>query len=128
MDAVDLQPDNLSPVVRNSIPEDFFDQVDPVVPERGQNQEFIPDDTPSEGDELSALFHRQLPADESIFRSPLSATRDPDARIHLPTSIWGREYPNRIDEERDDAPESDSDLNLKRLAKLYEAILNANRD
>lgn len=125
MDAVDLQPDIPSQGLRSSIPDELFDQVDPVISERGSNREYTPEET-AERDELSALLQRQLPPEENMYQNPLSGVRDPTARIHLPSS-WRLDR-SRIDEERDEEPEIESDLNFKRLARLYEAIVNTNRD
>ena len=124
LDAVDLQPETFGQSLRNSLPAGMLDQTEPDV--FAGEPEFIAE--PDEGNEPSSYYLRQAQQEDNISPSrgrQVSPSLD-SARIRFPPSTWGRMAGNGDDAGRDDPLENDSDLT--RLAKLYEALLKANRN
>lgn len=130
---MDSQSDLLSQVLRNSLPADLFDQAGSAFSEPEVDPEFISEG--GEGNELPNAYNvynlrQQPPPQQEDMISPTHGQQVSfdSARIHHPSSIWGRMDGDGDDVVRDDLPEKESDLNVNRLARLYEALLNANRN
>lgn len=122
LDAIDLQPDILSQILQNSLPAETLDQgssfTDP-------DPDSIPD--LDEGNDLASHYLRQQ--EDNLFPThvrQVSPALD-SARIRHPPAAWGRVAGNGDVGVKDEIFDSDSDPNLSRLAKLYEALLTANR-
>ena len=108
LDAVDVQSDALSQVLRNPLPADLFDQVDPAFSEAEMGPE-TPADQEESNDPHTDLLRRM-----EAKQAPVDF-----AHLRLPPSVWGR-----VDADAD----RDDDRDLSRLTSIYDALLNQDRD
>ena len=124
LDAVDVQPD-WSQVLRRPLPSDLMDRADFSM--TGIEEELPSGGGVDEGNELLAEYGRQLkmnalPSERGARQAYL--TSDVPSRMYAPA--WASR--TRDGTAEPDVRDPDSDPSVARLAKLYEALLNVERN